>query len=62
MTRKHFKAIAQALARYRGKIQHGHTYGEAEDFSLLIDDLMAIFNETNPRFDKKRFWDATHQI
>lgn len=61
MTRKHFQAIAKVLADYRRSIQNGHTYPEQQQFDLMIDDLMGVFRETNPNFDRGRFVRATHE-
>ncbi len=60
MSRKHFIAIAKVLAAYRRSIQSGHTFSAEQQFDLMIDDLMAVFRETNPNFDRGRFVKATH--
>lgn len=54
MTRKHFTAIAKALATTRPS-------GDAKRVAQWLRDVEAMANtcaETNPRFDRVRFVDA----
>ena len=61
MTRKHFKAIANAINENKQVIQVGDMIDDLEEVvnvDGLIYSLCDIFKSLNPRFNKQTFVDA----
>ena len=56
MTKKHFKAIAEAIkfARHRSSPEAWVTLTEA------AENMAVFFKQENPAFDKQKFLDATY--
>ncbi len=54
MTRKHFEAIANALANYNVESQAS----QAETVASIANALAREFKQDNPRFNKARFLKA----
>lgn len=55
MTRKDYVAIAAAVARVREATNDGSINNAQDAVSHVIDELTAIFENDNPRFDAPRF-------
>ena len=57
MTRKHFEAIAKILNAYTSDNMPS-TLHKHRKFDGLVEDLAEFFQETNPNFDRNRFFGA----
>lgn len=57
MSRKDYQALAAALAHYERRITPGTLHGRGL-FKDLVNDLMLVLSEDNPRFDEHRFISA----
>ena len=59
MTRKHFKAIAQAI-KNNSKIVvfDNKTNANIIDKNMFINELCIVFKQLNPRFNKQTFINA----
>jgi hypothetical protein len=51
MSKKHFIALAKALAAHRNEISDNA-------FKSLVDDIADVCRQTNSNFDRQRFIDA----
>lgn len=54
MTRKHFKRIAAVLNKHA----RSSNPTTASTAAMIADDLANVLAETNPNFDRERFFDA----
>jgi len=50
-TRRHYQAIAKAISRLPNN----------EDKAMLISDLINLFEDDNPRFDRAKFANACYE-
>ena len=60
MTRKDYKAIADALYRERMR-QRTHDYFDEGTVARIVQRLETIFEADNPRFDRERFQRAVYR-
>jgi len=60
MTKKHFIAIAATLNDYNRRNIEISTLHATGQFKNLVNDLMLIFEDTNPLFDRSRFIAAVY--
>jgi hypothetical protein len=60
MTKKHFIAMAAVLNDYNRKNIEISTLHETNEFKNLINDLMLVFEDSNPLFDRLRFIAAVY--
>ncbi len=54
MSKKHFVALAKALAAHRAEISDNA-------FKSLVDDIADVCRATNANFDRQRFVDACNK-
>ena len=57
MTRKHFKGIANILNSFTADNMPGTLY-DHKKFDALVEDFADFCQQTNPYFDKARFFSA----
>jgi hypothetical protein len=60
MTKKHFIAMAKVLNDYNRRNVEISTLHNTNQFKNLINDLMLVFEDSNPQFDRSRFIDAVY--
>lgn len=58
MTRKNFKAIAEAVKRAKNSVANFHEPSANTAFSFVEMELMDVFAKENPNFDRARFREA----
>ena len=57
MSRKDYQGLAAALASYERRITPGTLHGRGV-FKDLVNDVMLVMSEDNPRFNEHRFISA----
>jgi len=60
MTKKHFIAMAKVLNDYNRRNIEISTLHSTNQFKNLINDLMLVFEDSNPLFDRSRFIEAVY--
>ena len=60
MTRKDYEKIATAFARMRGLINEAGMFNPNIALDCIENELCAVMQSDNPRFDVDRFKSASH--
>jgi len=60
MTRKDYEQIAAAFARMRGLINEAQMFNPNIALNSIENELCAVMQSDNPRFDVDRFMSASH--